>query len=261
MAAPTISGNQFNFVYTGNAAMVVTIPFWGNFTTDLPDMSVIVGVAVLANDNVPPSISGISDTLGLTWVRIGSVSQTGLTSVITGAPVAETIEFWKAYAAGTPSWAGHVITVTPSSNADCAFVYTFRIKDCNIAQPLDLNVDWPASGVRRGSSAALSLTGLDTDTSNICVVAMRCSAGFGNNVNSGGFTIDGVSGDFGQADDVQGTNHLYAGTLGKQLTAALASSTLASASVIENTAMLALVFTADTQSAPAVTTAFGVVIS
>lgn len=257
MAAPTLIGNEFSDFWNGASYTSAGIT-WG---TTVADLLLIAGISVTANNNTVPTINSVSDSLGLTWTRLGTLNQTGIASGITAGPIAQTLEIWYAKSPGNPSWTGHTITVATSANTDVGIISAARLQAARLADPVDHHASLPATAKRTasGAPATLSVTGVSTATADTCIYAVRASAGAGNNINAGAFTIAG-SGDFGAGTLHQNVNFNIEGDQGRSFTSIQSGITVLSNTSIDNSMIIVGAFTSDVQGAPAPTIARATIV-
>lgn len=103
------------------------------------------------NSGAAPSITGISDTAGLTWAKRkqSNASSTG------------SAELWWALATGILS--SDVITVTFGANFDDLSMVVAGISGCNTSAPWDTNASVPAVFSSTASGSTPSFTGISTN--------------------------------------------------------------------------------------------------
>lgn len=244
MAAPALQGSELQDSWTGTPHTTAAL-VWG---ASVADLLLTVSIAIVANNNVIPTVTSVTDSLGLTWTKRASIGQIGITSGITSGPVAQGMEIWTAPAPGSPTWTGHTITVASSANTDSVVMAMERLNAANLSTPMDHNASFPKTATRN-TTGTLSATGISTSTANCTVYAMRCAAGAGNNINTGTFHIAGVNGDFGTATLKNGTNFCIAGSQGKGFTSTQSGIAVDSGTTTDDAMIVAIGITGDSQPA------------
>lgn len=244
MPAPGISGAQLTDTFAGGTSRTSNTM---NYGSSVANVVIICSVAMTSPTNTAPSITSMTDSTGLTWIKAGGTSKTGATRGVTGSPRAHAHETW--YAISTSAISSHTITANFANTIDTGIMLITRLTGCNLTDPIDRNVALPATSTFDSASAAtLALSGINTNTANVLIYGVASSIGAGN--NNSGVTLTGGTGNFGGGTFTAsgGTNFVIMNQVGKQYTSIQTGVSAASTGSVNEGQMFAIAFTADAQS-------------
>lgn len=173
LAALTLDGSNGasgSFTSTNTATVALT-------TTGTND---IINVNMITT-GVTLTVTGISDTAGLTWVKRKALAVGATTNIINS-------EFW--YAKSTGALTADTITVTMNITSTAGWrLDSWGINGANFTTPFDTNASFPAFNTASSAGTSLAVTGLTTNqTNDVLVSSLRTQAAMGTLTRPSGFT-------------------------------------------------------------------------